>query len=81
MFQVPSNTDAPSHLQQHYSHNQALFHPDLRQMVTANREGQSVFYTLSDKRIIKALDLLRAVLASALESQGKLALTVTQNQS
>jgi len=52
-----------------------------RQMVTAHREGQSVFYSLSDKRIIDALDLLRAVLASALENQGELARSVAQNQS
>jgi len=44
-----------------------------RDMVRAEREGQSVFYTLSDYRIIDALDLLRSVLAGSLESQGALA--------
>jgi len=44
-----------------------------RDMVRADREGQSVFYTLSDFRIIDALDLLRSVLAGSLESQGALA--------
>ncbi len=44
-----------------------------RDMVRADREGQSVFYTLSDYRIIDALDLLRSVLAGSLESQGALA--------
>ena len=38
-------------------------------MVTAQRDGKSVFYSLSDERIIKALDLLRAVLANSLENQ------------
>jgi DNA-binding transcriptional ArsR family regulator len=50
-----------------------------RQMVIAQREGQSVFYSLSDNRIIQALDLLRAVLANALENQGELARSVSQN--
>ncbi len=43
-----------------------------RRMVVSQREGQSVFYSLSDERIIQALDLLRAVLASSLENQAAL---------
>jgi ArsR family transcriptional regulator len=43
-----------------------------RQMVISQREGQSVFYSLADKRIIQALDLLRSVLADALEDQAAL---------
>lgn len=43
-----------------------------RQMVVSQREGQSVFYSLADERIIRALDLLRAVLADALEDQAAL---------
>jgi ArsR family transcriptional regulator len=50
-----------------------------RGMVTAQREGQSVYYSLTDDRIIQALDLLRAMLASTLESQGELARSVTQS--
>ena len=50
-----------------------------RGMVTSQRSGQSVFYSLTDDRIIQALDLLRAMLASSLESQGELARSVTQN--
>ena len=50
-----------------------------RGMVTAQRDGQSVFYTLTDDRIIQALDLLRAMLASALQNQAELARSVTQN--
>lgn len=44
-----------------------------RHMVISQRDGKSVFYSLSDKRIIDALDLLRAVLASSLEDQVALA--------
>jgi len=40
-----------------------------RRMVIAQRDGKSVFYSISDNRIIQALDLLRAVLASTLEDQ------------
>jgi len=49
-----------------------------RGMVTAQREGQSVIYTLTDSRIIQALDLLRAVLADNLKSQAALADTVIE---
>jgi len=48
-----------------------------RQMVLAEREGQSVNYSLSDNRIIEAMDLLRAVLASRLQDQGELANSVS----
>ena len=48
-------------------------------MVSAHREGQSVFYTLADERIIQALDILRAVLADKLKSNAALADTVLEN--
>jgi ArsR family transcriptional regulator len=51
-----------------------------RSIVSAQREGQSVVYTLADVRIIQALDLLRAVLASKLKSQAALAETVSATQ-
>jgi len=44
-----------------------------RRMVTAVREGQNVYYSLADARIVQALDLLRAVLAETLTHQGSLA--------
>ncbi|MBM3144242.1 MAG: winged helix-turn-helix transcriptional regulator [Chloroflexi bacterium] len=47
-----------------------------RQMVLAEREGQSVYYSLADVRIIEAMDLLRAVLASRLQDQSELAESV-----
>jgi DNA-binding transcriptional ArsR family regulator len=40
-----------------------------RRMVISQRDGQSVFYSISDKRIIQALDLLREVMSSSLEDQ------------
>jgi len=43
-----------------------------RGLVTAQRDGQSVFYTLADERVIQALDLLRAVLANKIKSQAAL---------
>jgi DNA-binding transcriptional ArsR family regulator len=47
-----------------------------RGLVDAEREGQSVLYSLSDGRVIEALDLLRAVLAKNLRDQGALGRTV-----
>ncbi len=49
-----------------------------RQMVLAQRSGQAVYYSLADARIIEAMDLLRAVLASRLHDQGELADSVSQ---
>ncbi len=50
-----------------------------RGLVTARREGQSVVNSLADQRIIQALDLLREVLASNLQSQAALAESVTED--
>ena len=44
-----------------------------RNMIHAQREGQSFIYSLSDKRVIDALDLLRGMMADSLESQAALA--------
>jgi ArsR family transcriptional regulator len=49
-----------------------------RSMVRADRDGQSVFYSLADERIIHALDLLRAMLADSLENQIDLARTASE---
>ena len=51
-----------------------------RRMVTATRDGQNVFYSLADQRIIQALDLLRSVLADNLSYQGSLAEKVDLTQ-
>jgi DNA-binding transcriptional ArsR family regulator len=42
-------------------------------LVIAERSGSSVRYSLSDHRVIDALDLLRGVLMGALEQQAQLA--------
>ncbi len=39
-----------------------------RGLVQGEREGTSICYTLSDQRIIEALDLMRAVLATQLSA-------------
>jgi ArsR family transcriptional regulator len=44
-----------------------------RGMVIAERKGAHILYTLGDKRIIKALDLLREVLADHLSKRSALA--------
>ena len=51
-----------------------------RGMVNSNRIGTSIKYSLSDSRLIEALNLLRAVLASNLRSQAALADTVDETQ-
>jgi ArsR family transcriptional regulator len=43
-----------------------------RGIVRATREGQSVFYNLTDRRIIQALDLLRLVMVESLQKQASL---------
>ena len=47
-----------------------------RGLVSAQREGQSLIHTITDQRVIQALDLLRAVLADKLKSQASLLETV-----
>ncbi len=44
-----------------------------RGMVVAERQGANIIYSLGDKRIIKALDLLREVLADHLSKRSALA--------
>ena len=44
-----------------------------RRMVAATRDGTSVYYRLTDPRVIQALNLLREVLASILEERTVLA--------
>lgn len=43
-----------------------------RAMVVAERDGQSVNYSLGDQRIIQALDLLREFMADTVENQASL---------
>ena len=51
-----------------------------RDMVQAERVGPTVRYSLTDRRLIEALDLLRAVLASRLKSRAALADTVPSGE-
>ncbi len=44
-----------------------------RGMVIAKRQGANIYYSLGDKRIIRALDLLREVLADELSKRRALA--------
>ncbi len=44
-----------------------------RGMATATREGVNVVYSLSDKRVIRALDLMREVLSDHLTQRAQLA--------
>ncbi len=44
-----------------------------RGLVVAEREGTAAYYSLADRRVIQALDLLRAVLADLLGQQAELA--------
>ncbi|NNJ13404.1 winged helix-turn-helix transcriptional regulator [Chloroflexales bacterium ZM16-3] len=44
-----------------------------RLMVITEREGSSIYYSLADRRVIEALDLLRAVLAANLIQRKNLA--------
>ncbi len=43
-----------------------------RGLVTATRDGNTVYYTLRDRRIVQALDLLRAVMADILTERAEL---------
>ncbi len=49
-----------------------------RGMVTTQRTGATVEYSIADERLIQALDLLRSVLASNLKSRAALADTFDQ---
>ena len=44
-----------------------------RRMVTTERKGTVVQYSLADKRLVEALDLLRSVLRDGLAERAKLA--------
>lgn len=46
-----------------------------RGLLISRRDGQSVYYSLSDKRIIEALDILRKVMTDNLTNKADLANT------
>ncbi|MCF6278041.1 MAG: metalloregulator ArsR/SmtB family transcription factor [Anaerolineales bacterium] len=43
-----------------------------RSLVTSQRNGQYVYYQLADKRVIEALELLRAVMADSLKERAQI---------
>jgi DNA-binding transcriptional ArsR family regulator len=49
-----------------------------RGMVNHERDGVHVYYSLADQRIIKALDLLRGVMADILTQRSRLAEALTR---
>lgn len=49
-----------------------------RGMVAAERRAQAVIYSLTNRRVIEALDILREVLADRLQSRGDLARSVSE---
>jgi DNA-binding transcriptional ArsR family regulator len=49
-----------------------------RSLVTATREGNTVNYALRDRRIIQALDLLRAVMTDVLTERAELIEAIIQ---
>jgi DNA-binding transcriptional ArsR family regulator len=57
-----------------------LRHLRERGLVVAERDAQSVIYSLPDHRIIEALDLLREILEDILANQASLSRTVSANQ-
>lgn len=44
-----------------------------RGMVNAERQGPTIIYSLADRRVVQALDLMREMLAEQLARQGQLA--------
>ena len=40
-----------------------------RNLVTTNRQGTAILYSLADKRIIRSLDLMREILAEQIQSE------------
>ena len=50
-----------------------------REMVQAQRKGQSVIYSLGDVRIVEALDVLRAVMSAQLKYHGALAIDANRS--
>lgn len=52
-----------------------------RRLVKAERRGATIFYDIADRRVIAALDILRAVLADQLQRQATLAMSLRDEPS
>jgi DNA-binding transcriptional ArsR family regulator len=48
-----------------------------RSLVTTERNGAAVYYSLTDNRVVEALDLLRALLGDVLTQQAQLVQALT----
>ena len=48
-----------------------------RGLVNTEREGTNIYYSLTDKRIVDALNLLRAVLQAQMEAEAQVTQTLT----
>jgi DNA-binding transcriptional ArsR family regulator len=48
-----------------------------RSLVATERDGAAVYYSLTDKRVVEALDLLRALLGDILTQQAQLVQALT----
>ena len=49
-----------------------------RGLVTSQRNAQFIHYQLADKRVIEALDILRAIMADKLQEQAQITIAATQ---
>jgi DNA-binding transcriptional ArsR family regulator len=52
-----------------------------RSLVATERQGTAVLYTLQDKRIITALDLMREILSSQLQEEAKITSAIQETTS
>jgi ArsR family transcriptional regulator len=52
-----------------------------RSLVTTERQGTNVRYMLQDKRIIKALDLMRDILAAQLQAEAQITSAIQETSS
>lgn len=51
-----------------------------RNLVTTERKGTSVMYTLQDRRIIEALDLMRAILNDQIKAEAAITQAISENK-
>lgn len=52
-----------------------------RNLVTTERQGTNVLYMLQDKRIIKALNLMREILAAQLQAEAQITSAIQETSS
>lgn len=47
-------------------------------IVSAERRGKSIYYFVTDQRIVQAMDMLRSILTEQMQEQGSVALSAAQ---